>query len=107
MSAGDIARHLLAKLLDAGNKHAAGARARAPALTATNLKPYSDLRSRLHKQECDETFLAARDAGAVTLQRDKLNPNDGLFERIDLVSGAQHLCGPAGADRFPVGAAES
>ena len=85
MSAGDIARDLLAKLLDAGNKHAAGARARAPALTATNLKPYRDLRSRLHKQECDETFLAARDAGAVTLQRDKLNPNDGLFERIDLV----------------------
>lgn len=85
MSAGAIAKDLLAKLLDAGNKHAAGARARAPALTATHLKPYSELRSWQHKQECDETFLAARDAGAVTLQRDKLNPNDGLFERIDLV----------------------
>ncbi len=85
MSAGAIARDLLAKLLDAGNKHAAGARARAPALTATHLKPYSELRSWQHKQECDETFLAARDAGAVTLQRDKLNPNDGLFKRIDLV----------------------
>ena len=85
MSAGAIARDLLAKLLDAGNKHAAGARARAPALTAAHLKPYSELRSWQHKQECDETFLAARDAGAVTLQRDKLNPNEGLFERIDLV----------------------
>lgn len=85
MSAGAIARDLLAKLLDAGNKHAAGARARAPALTATHLKPYSELRSWQHKQECDETFLAARDAGAVTLQRDKLNPNDGLFQRIALV----------------------
>lgn len=85
MSAGAIARDLLAKLLDAGNKHAAGARARAPALTATHLKPYSELRSWQHKQECDETFLAARDAGAITLQRDKLNPKDGLFERIDLV----------------------
>lgn len=85
MSAGAIAKDLLAKLLDAGNKHAAGARVRAPALTATHLKPYSELRSWQHKQECDETFLAARDAGAVTLQRDKLNPNDGLFERIDLV----------------------
>lgn len=85
MSAGAIARDLLAKLLDAGNKHAAGARARAPALTATHLKPYRELRSWQHKQECDETFLAARDAGAVTLQRDKLNPKDGLFERIDLV----------------------
>lgn len=85
MSAGAIARDLLAKLLDAGNKHAAGARARAPALTATHLKPYSELRSWQHKQECDETFLAARDAGAVTLQRDKLNPKDGLFERIGLL----------------------
>lgn len=85
MSAGSIARDLLAKLLDAGNKHAAGARARAPALTATHLKPYSELRSWQHKQECDETFLAARDAGAVNLLRDKLNPKDGLFERIDLV----------------------
>jgi hypothetical protein len=85
MSAGAIARDLLAKLLDAGNKHAAGARARPPALTATHLKPYSELRSWQHKQECDETFLAARDAGAITLQRDKLNPKDGLIERIDLV----------------------
>ena len=42
MSASTIARDLLAKLLDAGNKHAAGARARAPALTATHLKPYSE-----------------------------------------------------------------
>lgn len=85
MSAGVIARDLLAKLLDAGNKHAAGARARAASLTATHLKPYSELRSWQHKQECDETFLAARDAGAVALRRDKLNPKDGLFERIDLV----------------------
>lgn len=85
MSAGAIARDLLAKLLDAGNKHAAGARTRAPALTTTHLKPYSNLRSWQQKLECDETFLAARDAGAVTLQRDKLNPKDGLFERIDLV----------------------
>ncbi|QDL36491.1 Wadjet anti-phage system protein JetD domain-containing protein [Rhodoferax sediminis] len=85
MSASAIAKDLLVKLLDAGNKHAAGARTRAPALTATQLKPYRELRSWQYKQECDETFLAARDAGAVNLQRDKLNPNDGLFERIDLV----------------------
>lgn len=49
------------------------------------MKPYSELRSWQHKLDCDETFLAARDAGAVTLQRDKLNPSEGLFERIDLV----------------------
>ena len=85
MSASAIAKDVLAKLLDAGNKHAAGARTRAPALTATQLKPYRELRSWQYKQECDETFLAARDVGAVKLQRDKLNPNDGLLERIDLV----------------------
>ena len=85
MSAGAIARELLVRLLEAGNKHAAGARARIPVLTTTHLKPYSDLRSWQQKQECDETFLAARDAGSVTLQRDKLNPKDGLFERIELV----------------------
>ena len=85
MSASDIARDLLAKLLDMGNKHAAGARARAPALTATHLKLYTGLRSWQQKQECDETFLAARDAGAITVHRDKLNPKDGLVERIDLV----------------------
>jgi hypothetical protein len=84
MRPGTIARDLLSKLLDAGNKHAAGARARAPALTATNLKPYSELRSWQQKQECDETFLAARDAGAITLHRDKFNPKDGMVERIDL-----------------------
>ncbi len=84
MSASAIARDLLAKLLDAGNKHAAGARTRAAALTGTQLKPYSELRSWQQKQECDETFLAARDAGAVTLKRDKLSPDDGLFERIEL-----------------------
>jgi Uncharacterized protein conserved in bacteria C-term(DUF2220) len=85
MSAHAIAKDLLAKLLNAGNKHAAGARARAPALTVTLLKPYSELRSWQHKQVCDEIFLAARDAGAITLQREKLNPKDGLIERIDLV----------------------
>jgi hypothetical protein len=85
MSAVAIARELLAKLLDSGNKHAAGARARAPALTAAQLKPYSELRSWQHKEECDETFLAARDAGAITLQRDRLNLQDGLIERIELV----------------------
>lgn len=85
MSTSNLARELLATLLQAGNKHAAGARARAPALTATHLKPYSALRSRQQKLDCDETFLAARDAGAIALQRDKLNPTDGLIERVDLV----------------------
>lgn len=85
MSSSTVARDLLSKLLDAGNKYDAGARARAPALTASQLKPYSELRSWQHKQSCDETFMAARDGGAITLLRDKINPRDGLIERIDLV----------------------
>lgn len=85
MSAAIIAKELLSKLLDAGNKYAAGARVRVPTLTATHLKPYSQLRSLQQKQDCDETFLAARDAGAVTLTRDKLNLKDGLIQRVDLV----------------------
>ncbi|WP_315139327.1 Wadjet anti-phage system protein JetD domain-containing protein [Achromobacter marplatensis] len=85
MSEFSIGRDLLAKLLEAGNKHAAGARKRSPALTAADLKPYRDLRDREKKQECDETFLAARDAGGITFERDKLNPTEGLFLRIDLV----------------------
>lgn len=99
MSASAIARDLLGKLLDAGNKHAAGARTRAPALTATHLKPYSELRSWQQKLECDETFLAARDAGAVTLQREKLNPKEGLFTRIDLVD-VQSLAGFLGRSTY-------
>jgi hypothetical protein len=86
MSPSTIARDLLTKLLEAGNRHAAGARVRPPALTGTHLRLYRNLRSRQQKLECDETFLAARDAGAVNVQRDKLNPNDGLFERIELVN---------------------
>lgn len=97
MSADTIARDLLSKLLDAGNKHAAGARARAPSLTASHLKPYSTLKNWRQKQECDEIFLAASRAGAVTLQRDKLNPKDGFFERIDLVD-LQALAGFLGRD---------
>lgn len=80
-----IARDLLSKLLEAGEKHAAGARARSPVLTLTQLKPYLELRSWSLKQECDETFIAARDAGAIAFLRDKLNPKDGLIERIELL----------------------
>lgn len=80
-----IARDILVKLLAVGNKAAAGVRVRAPALTAAQMKPYRELRNWHQKQECEETFLAARDANAISLVRDKLNPVDGLFERINLL----------------------
>src|SRR3546814_18487032 len=50
MSARAIAIDLLAKLLDSGNKHAAGARARAPALTATQFKSYRSEERRVGKK---------------------------------------------------------
>ncbi len=80
-----IARDLLVRLLAAGNKATAGVRIRAPALTAAQMKPYRELRNWHQKQECEETLLAARDANAISLVRDKLNPVDGLFERINLL----------------------
>ncbi|UUZ71219.1 DUF2220 family protein [Polaromonas sp. P1(28)-8] len=47
-----------------------------------------------------------RDAGAVTLHRDKLNPKDGLFERIDLVD-VQALAHFLGLSTFTVELAQT
>ncbi|HHH9110727.1 TPA: Wadjet anti-phage system protein JetD domain-containing protein [Pseudomonas aeruginosa] len=80
-----IAKELLQKLLVVGNKADAGVRQRAPSLTRSQLKPYLALRNWHQKQKCEETFLSARDAGAISIVRDKFNPVDGLIERIDLL----------------------
>ncbi|WP_110947765.1 Wadjet anti-phage system protein JetD domain-containing protein [Pseudomonas bohemica] len=80
-----IAQDILLKLLTMGNKSAAGVRKHAPALTATKLKAYGSLRNWHQKNQCEEVFLEARDLGAIRIVRDKLNPNDGLIERIELV----------------------
>ncbi|MFK3797137.1 Wadjet anti-phage system protein JetD domain-containing protein [Pseudomonas sp. NPDC088444] len=85
MTEEDIAKGLLLKLLKAGNRKAAGVRQRAPALTASQLTAYSALRNWHQKLQCEELFLAARDAGAISFTRDKLNPADGLIERIELL----------------------
>ncbi len=85
MTPEDIANKLLLKLLKAGNQATAGVRQRPPALTATQIKPYSSIRNWHQKQQCEEVFLAARDVGAISFVRDKLNPVDGLIERIDLI----------------------
>ncbi|MCF5182959.1 DUF2399 domain-containing protein [Pseudomonas syringae] len=83
-----IAQDLLLKLLKMGNKSEAGVRQHAPALTAAKLKAYGSLRNWHHKYQCEEVFLAARDAGAISFIRDKLNPEDGLIERIELIDTA-------------------
>jgi hypothetical protein len=94
-----IARDLLLKLLSAGNKAQAGVRVRAPVLTASQMGTYRGLRNWHQKQECEETFLAARDGGHITLVRDKLNPQDGLIERIELLDVAG-LAGFLGQDSY-------
>lgn len=85
MSAGELAHRLLERLLEQGDEHIAGARARPPSLTARELAPYLKLRSWQQKQECDETFLAARDAGSVSITREKHNPIEGPIQRVDLL----------------------
>lgn len=94
-----IARDLLLKLLNSGNKAQAGARMRQPVLTPSQLGVYRGLRDWRQKQECEETFIAARDAGHLTLVRDKLNPQDGLIERIVLLDVAG-LAGFLGQDSY-------
>ncbi|AFM65177.1 MULTISPECIES: Wadjet anti-phage system protein JetD domain-containing protein [Pseudomonas aeruginosa group] len=85
MTPEDIANKLLLKLLKMGNQAGAGVRRRAPALTARQIKPYSAIRNWHQKQQCEEVFVSAQDAGAISFVRDKLNPDDGLIERIDLI----------------------
>lgn len=80
-----IAKELLQKLLALGDRAEAGVRQRSPALTAAQMKTYRALRNLHQKQACEEVFLAARDEGAINLTRDKMNPDDGLVDRINLL----------------------
>ncbi|MDP3537949.1 MAG: DUF2220 family protein [Azonexus sp.] len=79
-----LAKRLLERLLAAGNKSEAGVRSRAPALTAHQLVPYRALRSAKEKSACEDAFIAARSAGAITIVLDRANREEGFFERIDL-----------------------
>ena len=83
-----LAKRLLERLLAAGNKSEAGVRSRAPALTAHHLAPYRALRLAREKDACEDTFIAARSAGAITIVHDRANRKYGFFERIDLVDVA-------------------
>lgn len=79
-----LARTLLEKLLAAGNKSEAGVRRRRPALTATQLTPYRELRSLQHKTACEVTLFEARAADAIEIVKDRTNPEDGFIERVNL-----------------------
>lgn len=79
-----LARTLLEKLLAAGNKSEAGIRRRPPALTATQLTPYRELRSLQHKTACEVTLFEARAADAIEIVKDRTNPEDGFIERVNL-----------------------
>lgn len=80
-----IAQQLLEKLLVIGNKSAAGVRSRAAALTAAQMADYHALRSLPQKTACETTLLAASRQGAISLTKDKHNPEGGFFQRIDLL----------------------
>lgn len=79
-----IAHELLHRLLAAGNRAKAGIRTRGAALTAAQMSAYRGLRDLRQKQDCEEVFLAAKDAGHIAVQRDPANPTDGLIDRIEL-----------------------
>jgi Uncharacterized protein conserved in bacteria C-term(DUF2220) len=80
-----IAQQLLEKLLVIGNKAAAGVRSRAAALTAAHMADYHGLRSLPQKSLCETALLAAGRQGAISLTKDKHNPEGGFFQRIDLL----------------------
>lgn len=79
-----ISRQLLEKLLVIGNKSAAGVRSRAAALTAAQMADYHALRSVTQKSQCEITLLEASRQGAISLTKDKHNPEGGFIQRIDL-----------------------
>lgn len=78
-----FAKSLLTKLLNAGDKHSAGARVQLPFLNKANLKQYSKLGFK-DIIACEDVFKAAQDIGAIKITRDKFNNEHGLIERIDL-----------------------
>lgn len=80
----ELANKLLSKLLEAADKHHAGARSREASLTMSSLKDYRGLN---HKSRllCEESLLAAQSIRCIKVIRDKHNPDDGLIEKIELI----------------------
>lgn len=79
----ELAHKLLSKLLDSADKHSAGVRVRAPALSLSNLKSYRELGHKL-RLICEDSLLAAQSFGCITVIRDKHNSEAGLVEKVVL-----------------------
>jgi len=80
----ELGRELLHRLLASAEKAAAGQRTRAPALTASALKPYRDSRILREREGFEALLQAAVDHGAVSLVREQ-GYADGEIRRVDLV----------------------
>jgi len=76
-----LARQCLEALFIAAEKSDAGVRARAPALTARDLRAYNELRSLQAKESFDTTMRAAEIEGAIALTWD---PRNHAVMRVDL-----------------------
>ena len=80
----ELGRQLLKSLLASAEKSAAGQRTRAPALTASALKPYRDSRILREREAFEALLQAAADHGAISLFREQ-GYADGEVRRVDLV----------------------
>lgn len=79
-----LARVLLNRLLAAGDRADAGVSSRKPKLDGKQLDGYRD-QTYQARMRCELALIAARSVGAIALQRDPVDPEDGMIQRIDLV----------------------
>jgi len=79
----ELGHQLLKNLLASGEKSAAGQRTRAPALTASALKPYLDSRILREREAFEALLQAAADHGAISLTREQ-GYADGQILRVNL-----------------------
>lgn len=79
-----VARGLLNRLLTAGDRADAGVSSRQPRLVGKQLEAYRQ-QTYQARQRCEVALIAARSVGAIALQRDPVDPEGGMIERIDLL----------------------
>lgn len=79
-----LARKALERLFKSADKHEAGAAVRCPALTASALSEYRELRSLKAKEDFEAVMAYAQAEGAIMVLRPRHDPQ-GLIERIELI----------------------
>jgi hypothetical protein len=77
-----LARSLLGKLLDDTYKEEAGRRARAAALTASNLSAYHECKSLQGREAFEAVMESARMAHAIDLEKANRGPLEGFIVRV-------------------------